>query len=384
MTAYTGPVIDCCVNHTWSNQLELMDYMSSGWREFLGRPNRLPNGGGMISIAAGNPYRRPRGDKRRDSRPANDQAEGSDYDHLVSQCLGKADIRQVVLGFDTGALAPALLNPHAGAEICRAANDWTIDRWLTREDDRLTSLMLVQNQVPDIAAAEIRRVGVHPKIVGILMGGNGLARPFGHPAYHPIYGAAAELGLPIVVKAGAEVVPDSLAQVAATGEPCTYAEFRILSAQPLMTHVSSMITQGVFEKFPGLRILVIGGGVLWIPALLWRFDTNYQSLRREVPWVKRLPSEYFQEHVRVGTVPLDKLSPPAFLQAIRLIDRADDILCFASGYPDWDSDDASNVALKLPPEWRQKIMHDNGHRLFTRQSVMGSRVVQSSLGMMHS
>jgi uncharacterized protein len=384
MTAYTGPVIDCCVNHTWSNQLELMDYMSSGWREFLGRPNRLPNGGGMISIAAGNPYRRPGGGKLTDSRPASGQAEGSDYDLLVSHWLGKTDIRQVVLGFDTGALAPALLNPHAGAEICRAANDWTIDHWLTREDGRLTSLMLVQNQVPDVAAAEIRRVGEHPKIVGILLGGNGLARPFGHPAYHPIYEAAAELGLPIVIKAGAEVVPDSLAQVAATGEPSTYAEFRILSAQPLMTHVASMITQGVFEKFPGLRMLVIGGGVLWIPALLWRFDTNYQSLRREVPWVKRLPSEYFQDHVRVGTGPLDKLSQPVFLRAIRLIDRAEDVLCFASGYPDWDSDAPSEVALRLPPEWQQKIMHDNGRRLFARQAMMGSQVVQPSLGMMHS
>ena len=44
--------------------------------------------------------------------------------------------------------------------------------------------------MPDEAAAEVRRVGQNDRMVGIAMGNNTQAKPFGHPAYHPIYKAA--------------------------------------------------------------------------------------------------------------------------------------------------------------------------------------------------
>src|SRR5437763_14859063 len=72
-----------------------------------------------------------------------------------------------------------------------------------------------------------------------------------------------------------------------------------------MTHLVSMIVHGVFEKFPGLRVLLMEAGVAWIPAVPWRFDMDYRGLRREAPWLRRAPSEYFNEHVRGTTQPLD-------------------------------------------------------------------------------
>src|ERR1700742_1582716 len=149
---YDGPIIDVCVNHTWPNQLELMQYMSAGWREYLGRPNVLPNGGGLISINPGNPYRRPGGvEKLSAARPGDGSLEGSSYEFLKQQLLDRHDVDRAVLAFDVAPLTTALLHPYLTVDIARATNDWTIDRWLGR-DERLVSLMLVPNQLPQESA----------------------------------------------------------------------------------------------------------------------------------------------------------------------------------------------------------------------------------------
>ena len=53
--------------------------------------------------------------------------------------------------------------------------------------------------------AEIRRAGAHERMVGIALGANGLGLPFGHPAYHPIYEAASEMKLPILIQVGLDL-----------------------------------------------------------------------------------------------------------------------------------------------------------------------------------
>ena len=362
---YDGPVVDVCINHTWPNQLELMKYMSAGWREYLGRPNALPNGGGLISISPGNPYRRPGGiEKLPETKGPQGELEGSSYEMLKSM-LDKHRVERAVLTFDVAAFTPALLHPYLTLDIARATNDWTIDRWLGLGDPRLASLMMVPNQLPLESALEIRRLATHPAIVGVLLGANGLGKTFGHPAYHPIYEAAAEFDLPLVIKSGSESVPESLTSPTGVGVPATFSEAYAFSAQPMMTHVAGMIVQGVFDKFPNLRVLLLGGGSLWVPAMMWRFDNNYRGLRRDAPWMRRLPSEYFLEHVRVGTNPLEKFPAQGqFHRALEAMKGLRNTMCFASGYPNWDSETPDVVAEQLPESWQQKVMHDNACALF--------------------
>jgi uncharacterized protein len=363
--SYGGPVIDCVIHHRWVNQSELAEYMSEGWQEFLGKPNSLPGGVGAIPAIPGFPFRNPIGDKLAEAYPEGVPVAGSDYETMRHELLDRSRVERAILSYDDGIYAAAVPNQYLANEICRAANDWCVDRWLSGRDDRLHGLVVAANATPDLAADEIRRIGRHPRMAGVLMGGNGGGKVFGHSYYHPIYEAALELDLPVVVHVGGDAAADATTLTVAAGHPLTFGEYSVLSPTPLFTHLVSFLVQGVFEKFPGLRVLIAGAGTAWLPAVMWRLDTNWKGHRREVPWVRKLPSEYLRESVRLTTWPLDRPANPS--QLVAALDAFGDpahLLCYASGWPDWNTDRVEEVARLLPREWHERVFHSNAEALF--------------------
>ena len=93
-------------------------------------------------------------------------------------------------------------------------------------------------------------------------------------------------------------------------------------------------------------------GAAWLPSLLWRFDAEYKGLRREVPWLKRLPSEYVAEHVWLTTQPLE--ASPRREQLIDLLGWVNgaERLVYSSDYPHWDADEVNHVSARSETLWR--------------------------------
>ncbi|PRI10391.1 amidohydrolase family protein [Leucobacter massiliensis] len=360
-------VIDTAVHHHWASQLDVTDYMDAGWREHLGVPGSLPGGAGAMHILPATAYRRPGGDYIEGSVSDPSAPAASDPERTVAQVFGSGQVSRAILAHDRGMFIPSVPNAYRAAALARAMNEWTAERWFSA-DDRFFGLIVAANQTPLQAAEEIRRAGAHDRMVGVLMAANGLNKPFGHPAYHPIYEAAAELDLPIVLHAGGDQGADTLTHPTAGGLPATFAEVAALSYSPMMTHVQSMIVQGVFEKYPSLRVFVAGVGVAWIPGLFFRLDVNWRGLRREVPWVRRLPSEYFREHFRIGSWPFDRApgddGPQRVIRALEAFGGLEDLICYASGFPAWDCDTVDDVAARMPETWRQKVFTDNARDWF--------------------
>src|SRR5439155_1071582 len=105
----------------------------------------------------------------------------------------------------------------------------------------------------------------------------------------------------------------------------------------------------------------VEGGSAWIPSLLWRFDMEYKGLRREVPWLKRLPSEYFASHVWVTTQPLEvspqKENVVELLRSMSLENR----LVYSSDYPHWVADEIPVLACPWHG-WEFEL--ERGHALW--------------------
>jgi uncharacterized protein len=366
---YDGPVIDCDVHHDWPTQEHLLPYLSQGWQEYVVGPSRTGgrsevSGKGLLPFTTTQMWPNPTGVSRADAFPPDGGAAASDYELLREQLLEPNRMKRVVLQYAAAGFVGSLPNPYFASEVARAANDWSIDNWLSRDDDRLYGAVLVASQIPDGAAAEIRRVGSHPRMCEVLLCSTGLGKPFGHPAYHPMYEAAEEVDIAIAIHSGGEVFPGNNVSPLASGMPSFYFENSVLTFQGMMTHLTSFITHGVFEKFPRLRLLIVEGGVSWVPGLLWRLDAAYKGLRRELPWVKRFPSEYFYDHVRVATQPLERSPEPEQLIELLKLYGGEDVLCFSTDYPHWDTDEKDYIATRLPAEWQPKIFFENAARFY--------------------
>jgi predicted TIM-barrel fold metal-dependent hydrolase len=351
------PIVDCDVHNAWRSSRDLLPYLEPFARDCLER-GELP--GGRDSFPHGHrPWLHPEGFERTDAVPPDGSTPGSDYAFMREQLLDRYDLEYAILTGDEAIEASTLANPYFASALVRAANDWTIDTWLAAGDPRLRASLVVAPQDPAGAAAEIRRLGGEPGFVQVLVS-SGAQRPYGDPFYHPIWDAAAEIGLPVGIhlggQGGVNVTPTG------TGMTTFFWETHAMLCESGMGHVASLIAHGVFERWPNLRFVLIECGVAWLPAILWRLDADYKALRKETPWLKRLPSEYARDHVRLTTQPLEQPPNVEHLWAILEAIDGEHTLLYASDYPHWDFDDPT--LLHIPREWRPRVFGENAREVY--------------------
>jgi uncharacterized protein len=352
---YDGPIVDIDVHHRWHSEQDLIAYLPPEWRTVVQRPRS------QIAVEAPAPRitHTTGSNKRSDAFPPTGGPPGSCYETLCKQWLDPFPVERAVLSFDIGT-SGGIPNPRLASALCRAANDWSVEHWIDRyRDDRLYTGVLVPTQIPEDGVAEIHRMAANPRIVEALVVSNGVGKLFGHPIYHPIYAAAEECGLPIAIHNGGDQY-NAGTHMMAGGLPSSRFEYHTLTPQSTINHLTSFITNGVFDRFPKLKLCIIEIGVAWLPWLLWSLDRHYDSMRRENPSLDRLPSEVFREHVCVTTQPIELTPRPGQLaEALEAAEGMEDILCFSSDYPHWDTDDPGFIARRLPKSWWSKVFYEN-------------------------
>ncbi|TBL79349.1 amidohydrolase family protein [Paenibacillus thalictri] len=341
-------IIDCDVHVYPKSMEELKRYMQEPWRD-----RHKPMGRGF--------YENPVHGSRLDAKPPGGGGPGTDPAFLREQLIEEYGIDHAIL------LPRAFCNMHPdpdyAAAIAAAYNDWLADTWLGRynEDGVFKGSITIAHQDPALAAKEIDRWAGHPHFVQV-MTDSGARAPFGQRQYYPIYEACERGGFPFAIHPGTDGM--GINEQPSPGYPTHYIEWHTCLSLSFQAHLVSFITEGVFERFPGFKVVLVEGGVAWLPALMWRLDAEYKGLRYEVPWLTKKPSEYLRDHVRITSQPIERPDNDAYLlQTLEMMD-ARHLLMFASDYPHWDFDSPTRAFPKLPELLHSRIFSENARELY--------------------
>lgn len=349
--AWTRPaLIDCDLHNELHGDVQaLLPYLSTRWREHIETFGvRSPAGGFYPRFM----------DHREDARPPSGRRAGSDAAFTRSHYLDRFNVAYGILIPLSG--TGGQQNLELSAAMATATNDWQVAEWLDLEP-RFRASMAIPFEAPDLAVAEIRRRASDKRFVQVQFSGRP-HEPMGRRKYWPIYEACEEYGLKVMSHAfGSYGQP-----ITGAGWPSFYLEEHVGPAQAMQANIISLVAEGVFARFPTLKVVSVENGYGWLPALTWRLDSTWRLLHAELPHLDRPPSAYIREHVYVTTQPMEEPNRPRFFPQIfdQYGEMVDHIL-FASDYPHWDADHPDEAfPAQLPPDLMRKLYFENAAALY--------------------
>ena len=224
-----------------------------------------------------------------------------------------------------------------------------------KPEPRLRAAIVVPQEHAEYAVAEIERRASDPAFMQVMISPRS-SDPLGHRRYWPIYAAAERCGKPLALHvAGYSGGHPSTG----SGWPTYYIQEHYAMSTGMQNTLASLVFEGVLERFPKLKIIMIEGGFAWLPALTWRMDKHWERMRAETPHLERPPSEYVREHIWFTTQPIEEPEDPQHLGDIMEWIGWDKLM-FSTDYPHWDFDDP-RYALKFKMTDAQKTMLMRGN-----------------------
>jgi predicted TIM-barrel fold metal-dependent hydrolase len=179
-------------------------------------------------------------------------------------------IESAVLYPTVGLTYGHIANSDYAIAVARSYNDWLAETYVERSPV-FKGMGLIPMQEPDAAIEELRRCILELNMTGIMLAGTGLKAHLGSKEYWPIYAEAERLGCPLAIHGGNHVgfgMDDMnvFAPAHAIGHPMA-----------MIIALGGFVFNGVFDKFPKLRIGFLESGVAWLLFCIERFNTSHEN-----------------------------------------------------------------------------------------------------------
>ena len=305
---------------------------------------------------------------RMDAFPEDGYFPGSDPDLAFRHVIMEA-------GCDIAILLPVGLPevvPEHTHSFLVALNRWLVNFYLDGKSNwhgRWRGSIWAGIDDPAAGAREIEHWAGHRDLVQVMIAAE--PRPaWGNPKYDAIWEAASRHNLPVTCHLGRgyfEQMP-----MPPVGFPSYNHDFMVTYSLLAANQITSLVFDGVFERFPTLQIVLVEHAYSWILPLMWRMDAMYEARRKDLPELKRKPSEYIYDHIWFTTQPLDYPDDRAELRKALEWMKADRLLLFSSDYPHWTFDDPKWIIRQLPEQQRERIMFQNAIDLYGLPATLPS------------
>ena len=348
-------VVDADV-HVHEDPAELADYADSPWdvglreiatfeERYLDLPGMSPRAEYRVPFPGGS-------NRRQIVTSAREMREGLEELHVDRAVL-----------FPDHLLALAMVrDPAFATTLARAYNRWLHERWLT-EERSLKGALVVAPQNPEAGARDIAAYAGGSEFACVYLPASGLKTLYGDERYDPVYVAASEAGLPVVIHSVETVYP---------AFPFQLEQFRTSLAVHALAHplsmvanLVSMIETGVPVRHPELKIGFMEAGTAWIPFIANRLDKEYIERRREVPLLQERPSRTMRRFY-YGTQPIEEPERRADLVSLFELFDGEHRAMFASDWPHHDFDHPQHVfGLPFSAQARRRIMGLNAAEFFS-------------------
>jgi len=256
------------------------------------------------------------------------------------EMMNEYGIDYSILGTGPARLASVNHDPTAVA-LAEAYNSFVLDT-LAGVDDRIKSTIIVPPQKPQAGAEEIDRVADEDAIVGVQLPGVGLIPPAGHPWYDPIFEAAEDNDLPILMHSGNGAAWSVFPVQRYWAETFVEDHAFTFPVEP-MWHLMSMIFRGLPERFPGLEFIFQESGAEWLGWIMGRMDDHYMMSSQEVPMLTKLPSEYIREKFYFGTQPIGHRARAQDTASLLQLAGGADTVMFSTDHPHPDFDPPADI-----------------------------------------
>ncbi|RYE57276.1 MAG: amidohydrolase, partial [Rhizobiaceae bacterium] len=279
---------------------------------------------------------------------------------------------------DRDGVIAELLYPTFGMVLCnhgdvdyqnacfRAYNLW-LQELVSQAPTRLFGIGQTALRSIDEGIADMRRIKEQGFVGVMLPGDPDIEGDWHAPVFDPLWEAAEALDLPISFHTLASsrnkaAAPNLLSHPKGDSYSVDIGLGMPRANQDVML---SFVLGGVFERFPGLKLVCVEAGAGWIPDFAARMDHFYKRHRAlyKVRELAKLPSEYFFEHVHV-TFQDDAV-------ALALTDHLNPRrLLWANDYPHsdaswpWSRNILAEQMKRLTEEEKKWILHDNVKALY--------------------
>lgn len=269
-------------------------------------------------------------------------------------------IAQMVFFPSFGLRGPTIRDRAVANGFCRLYNEWLAD-WCRQGDGRFFGIAIAPVEWVDDAVdvlRDARKLG----LVGGMIPPALATRNLDHPDLDPLYRAAVELDLPL----GVHGAPGIHLPKIGVDRFTNYIQVHCVCFPfDQMTAMTSLISGGVFDRHPQLRVGFMESGVGWVPYFVDRMHEHYEKRGDWIPngW-RHDPRHYVEAgNVWVSCEPEEPMLP-AVAQNL-----GNDFIMYASDYPHWDTNwPESTKPLRertdLDETTRRKVAGENARRFY--------------------